>query len=79
MDENVSAAGVRLNEPEALRCIKPFHCAGRHDALMGDGNDDDSQCGTTAGARTKTAGEGAPVAAGSADGHDLGSGVGSRG
>jgi predicted enzyme related to lactoylglutathione lyase len=38
---------------------------------MGDGNDDDSPCGTTAGARTETAGEGAPVAAGSADGHDL--------
>ena len=34
MDENVGAAGVRLNEPEALRCIEPFHCARRHDALL---------------------------------------------
>src|ERR1700722_12563808 len=29
MEENV-AAGVRLNEPEALRCIEPFHGARRH-------------------------------------------------
>ena len=25
MDENVGAAGVRLNEPRALRCIELFH------------------------------------------------------
>jgi hypothetical protein len=28
------AAGVRLNEPKALRCIEPFHCGSRHDALL---------------------------------------------
>src|SRR5271169_5725412 len=34
MDENVGAAGVRLNEPKTLRRIEPFHCAGRHGALL---------------------------------------------
>src|SRR6202030_949801 len=34
MDEHIGAAGVGLNEPEAFRCIEPFHCAGRHGALL---------------------------------------------
>ena len=29
MHEHVGAAGVGLNEPEAFRCIEPFHCARR--------------------------------------------------
>jgi hypothetical protein len=34
MDENVGAAGVRLNEPEALQCIESFHCAHGHGAVQ---------------------------------------------
>ena len=34
MHEHVSAAGVRLDESEAFRCIEPFHYAGRHHALL---------------------------------------------
>src|SRR5262249_31435532 len=36
MDEHICAAGVRLNEPEAFRCIEPFDCARRHVALLSD-------------------------------------------
>ena len=31
-------AGVRLNEPKALRCIEPFHRARRHGALLTNGS-----------------------------------------
>jgi hypothetical protein len=34
MDENVGAAGVRLDEPEAFRCIERFHSARGHGALL---------------------------------------------
>src|SRR5271170_2069130 len=32
--EYIRAPSVRLNEPEALRCVEPFHCARRHGPLL---------------------------------------------
>jgi hypothetical protein len=34
MHKYVGTAGVRLDKSKALRCIEPFHCADRHDALQ---------------------------------------------
>src|SRR5258708_2221908 len=33
MNEDVSAAIVRLNEAEALGCVEPFNCSGSHVSL----------------------------------------------
>src|SRR5260370_36390048 len=34
MDEHIGPAAVGVNEPEALRCIEPFHRARRHGASL---------------------------------------------